>query len=73
MIAEVVSDPNLIVRILGFSVKAPALIEVTVEGKMGIQPSSIEFFLNALGPIVCNPDPKLTVENLVLLPKLSAR
>ena len=59
-------------RILGFSVKAPALIDVIVEGKTGIQPATIEFFLNAFKAMEFSAEPKSTVENLVLLPKLSA-
>ena len=72
MIEVVVSDPNLIVRILGFSVNAPELIDVIVEGKIGIQPATIEFFLNAFTAMELSAEPKSTVENLVLLPKLSA-
>ena len=68
-----VSDPNLIVRILGFSVNAPALIDVIVGENTGIQPATIEFFLNALTAIELSEGPKSTAENLVLLPKLSAK
>ena len=68
-----VLDPNLIVLIRGFSVKAPPPIDLIVDGKIGIQPSMIEFFLNTLAPMVLSDGPKSTVENLVLLPKLSAK
>ena len=70
---EAVLDPNLIVRIRGFSAKAPAPIDVIVDGKIGIQPSVIEFILNTFTPIELSEGPKSTVENLVPLPKLSAK
>ena len=44
-----------------------------VDGKIGIQPSWIEFALNTFSPMLFSAGPKSTVENLVLLPKLSAK
>ena len=48
-------------------------MDVIVGENTGIQPATIEFFLNALTAIELSEGPKSTAENLVLLPKLSAK
>jgi hypothetical protein len=65
----VVPDPNLIVVKFGLNLNDSLPIVVIVDGKNGIHPAAIPFFLNAASSMLLRPLPKSTVENVVLVPK----